>query len=119
MFNFENLCKEGELCKMGLFQLTVWLKSIRMYSKNNKVFLIGTRCESEAVQKVGLKKADDLLEEVVSDFESELTFIHNFNSESEEYKYAFPVANSLGKKNEKYLIPLKNKMAQVRNWFYL
>lgn len=84
---------EGSLSKKELLQLSIWLKSITIYSEKNKVFLIGTRCESKVVQKYGLENADNLIEEVIAKFES-LTFIPN-----EENKiYFFPVDNSLGNK---------------------
>lgn len=111
VFSLKNLCASRKEKERELNRLKEWLGSISNYTAAGsiRIFFVGTRCEDKTVSvKQGqLKTISQELHNIFADF-SFLTCIRH----SEDLIF-FPVENSLGKKNKKYLLPLKKSIMKA------
>ena len=88
-------------------KLRFWLHSLSVHAKKAPVFLIGTHCEDSTPD--ANQTADSAIQQLIKE-NQEVTFVPNKEGEL----LYFPVDNSLGKDNDKYLSGLRSQVCQMK-----
>ena len=86
--------------------MSFWIESLRLHAPGTPVLIVGTRCKKIGAEV--LKEIDLQLKDKLHRFD-DLTFVDN---EEDDLSF-FPIDNSLGSKNERYLEPLKNRIEHI------
>lgn len=103
VFNTEQMISSSE---SALEALSFWLLSLSLHAATAPVLMVGTHALE--VTKEELRLIHDKVTAMIEEFE-ELQFVAN----AEEELYFFPIDNSLGRKNEGKVAPIRKAIQQI------